>query len=385
MPTLDMSPSSLSRVRNQTPSDSFYLPTLDGWRAIAILLVMIHHGEWQLFGSGGLFPSGRLLWMARQGTIGVDIFFGISGFLICTRLLKEWAKFGTIDLRKFYIRRVFRIFPPFVTYLGVVGVLALSGTIVIGLWEYVSCFVFWRNYLPMGQDGLYTRHFWSLSVEEHFYLLWPGLLLILARPKRAARVALGLTALITIWRGLDARYDIVFGRWHLDVAGNFSRSDTRLDGLFVGCWVALIAAEPRSRERLRRAVGPIPWSILLGLLLSIVYVPLKIPVARLWIVLSIPLLLAGTVLRPGTPVGKFLEWGPLRWVGRLSYSLYLWQQLFLIPQPGPRPLGVLQQFPCNWAATLVCAVVSFYVVERPAISIGRKLGDRAGLGRNNAG
>src|SRR5438477_8743290 len=107
--------------------DNNYLPTLDGWRAVAILGVMIAHGTDALFNTGGLYPSVRWYGLTRYGALGVDIFFGISGFLICTRLLQEHQKHGRINLKNFYLRRAFRILPPYLTYLTVLGVLVIAG------------------------------------------------------------------------------------------------------------------------------------------------------------------------------------------------------------------------------------------------------------------
>jgi len=88
-----------------------YRPTLDGWRAIAILLVMFAHGGSELFYPNGRFVSSTWLSISQHGGFGVDLFFGISGLLICGRLLDENEKTGGISLCSFYIRRVFRILP----------------------------------------------------------------------------------------------------------------------------------------------------------------------------------------------------------------------------------------------------------------------------------
>ena len=92
----------------------------------------------------------------------------------------------------------------------------------------------------------------------------------------------------------------------------------------------------------------------------------------------IPLLLVGTVFHPARAVGRFLETAPMRWLGRLSYSLYLWQQLFLVWPPWPAPaLRPLQAFPVNVAAAFVLACLSHYLVEQPLIELGRELGGGA--------
>src|SRR5271156_3422052 len=126
-----------------------YRPTLDGWRAIAILLVIFAHGGSELFYPGGRFASSALYSLSLHGVFGVDLFFGISGLLICGRLLDEREKTGGISLHSFYIRRVFRILPPAFAYLAIVGLLAIAGFIAISPREWLSSVFFSRNYIVM--------------------------------------------------------------------------------------------------------------------------------------------------------------------------------------------------------------------------------------------
>ena len=105
--------------------------------------------------------------VASVGEIGVDVFFAISGFLICGLLMEEFARTGGISLRRFYVRRCFRILPPYYAALAGVGVLSILGAIELNRSDLLSCLLFYRNYLPLGMDehgGFYTAHFWSLAV-----------------------------------------------------------------------------------------------------------------------------------------------------------------------------------------------------------------------------
>src|SRR2546430_13139239 len=108
---------------------SNYLPTLDGWRALAILGVMVCHSGDAFFHADGPHPNVTLHSLTRHGALGVDVFFGISGFLICTRLIEEHKKTGRISLKRFYIRRAFRILPPYFTHLAALGALTAAGLI----------------------------------------------------------------------------------------------------------------------------------------------------------------------------------------------------------------------------------------------------------------
>lgn len=350
-----------------------YLPTLDGWRAVAIIGVLICHASTRLFGIGGTHANALLFSVTRYGALGVDVFFGISGFLICTRLLQEEQIRKRISLKSFYIRRIFRILPPYLLYLMTLASLSLAGFLVVRRLEWLSCLFFFRNYLPDGTEGWYTAHFWSLAVEEHFYLLWPGLLWLLGS-RRSRWAVVGLALLLALWRSLEFRY-----HWlaHLLPGVNFyARTDIRLDALLWGCWIALVLQLPGWRERFCRALTPGLWIGLVALCVACVV--WKPHLAMLWQSLLIPLILVGTVLRPQSRVGRLLESPPMRWTGRISYSLYLWQQLFLVGNEvhAPLPFGLLQNLPLNVVAVFVCATFSYYVVERRMIRLGHALSHR---------
>jgi peptidoglycan/LPS O-acetylase OafA/YrhL len=206
-----------------------YIPTLDGWRALAVLGVLVYHGTTSLFYPGGPYPSYEALRVVQAGARGVDVFFALSGFLICSRLLQEQQETGRISLGAFYIRRVFRILPPFLLYLAVLAVLAAVGLLAVEGREFLSALLFTRNYIgPVREHGWYTGHFWSLAVEEHFYLLWP-LLLVVCGSRRARPVVVLLALLVPAWHFL--------GDWlGLLPAGHVAqRTDTRLDALLWGC------------------------------------------------------------------------------------------------------------------------------------------------------
>jgi peptidoglycan/LPS O-acetylase OafA/YrhL len=355
-----------------TPSN--YLPTLDGWRGVAILGVLICHASAALFQVGGIYPHVLLRSLTGTGAIGVDFFFGISGFLICSRLLAEHREKGVISLKRFYIRRFFRIIPPYMTYLGGLAVLAALGLVTISPQAWSSCLLFYRNYLPDESVGtFYTGHFWSLAVEEHFYLIWPGLLILASIP-RARKLVVILALMIAAWRTWEFRH-----QWVAHLIPAFSgcrwswRTDVRLDGLLWGCWMALILDKPAWRERLTRWLSPGIWLILVASFPACLY--FQPPLAWTWQSILIVLILAGTVLRPNAIAGRFLESAPLGWVGRLSYSLYLWNPLFFpgMHYPRPLPLGTLQRFPWNILPVFAFASLSYYLVERPMIRWGHSL------------
>lgn len=354
----------------EVPVGGSYLPTLDGWRAVAILAVMVYHGTAALFVQDGSFPNPKLLALVSYGTIGVPIFFALSGFLICTRLLQEERETGRISLSGFYLRRACRILPPYFTYLGVLSLIAAAGVIAVQPSEWSSTLLFYRNYVTPANGGTYTWHFWSLAVEEHFYLLWPGLLILFG--SRRARWGVVLLALgVAAWRSFEFRH-----QWLVSIlpgAGFNLRTDIRIDGLLWGCWVALLFMIPRYRERLTHWLSPGKWLALIGLFLACLLG--HPPLSQLWLSLLLPFILLGTVLHPSAFVGRLLESRLLRWIGRLSYSLYIWQQLFLIAKDKLHyfPLGPLQRLPLNYLVVFGCAALSYYLIERPFISMGHRL------------
>jgi len=365
-----------------------YIPTLDGWRAIAILSVMAAHETAHLVAPWPGWDGCPADYIIRFGVRGVDLFFAISGFLICSRLLEEKAELGRISLRNFYIRRACRILPPAFVYLAGVGLLSALGMLPITGRELTSCLLFFRNYLPFAYSGLtgacrgwYTLHFWSLAVEEHFYLIWPGLL-VMAGIRRARWFAGALALIVAAWRW--------WGFHHLSCAhDNLSsvafdfRTENRLDALLLGALVALIMSVPTYRAVLRRAIKPVTTAALIVVVVLLIrYNP---HLALFWRSLMLPLIIAGTVMYPTSFLGRLLEMLWARWVGRISYSLYLWQQLFLVSAQTvhPFPLGILQEFPVNIAASCALAAASYYVVERPLIRIGHKLAPPVKSGRTD--
>jgi peptidoglycan/LPS O-acetylase OafA/YrhL len=327
-----------------TRSKQGYIPGLDGWRAIAIGAVLLSHS----------FPS---TYWTRHGALGVNLFFAISGFLITTRLLEEHALTGRVSLKNFYIRRAFRILPPALTFLTVAAALAACGVIVSTRTDFVSALVFLRNYWGTDpQHGWYTAHFWSLAVEEHFYLFWPALL-VLAGVRRSRFLAPALAIGFAAWRSLDMRHAFVPPFLH-----NEMRSDYRMDALLWGCTLALLA--PLWNRRQSQAKAPLYMAVipLVAAVVLNIYQPQGYEAAQ---AVLFPVVLALSV----THSTGFLEWAPLRWIGRLSYSLYLWQQLFF----SHFHHGLLQRFPLNLALALSCACLSYYLIEKPLMRLGHRM------------
>jgi peptidoglycan/LPS O-acetylase OafA/YrhL len=356
-------------MSNPALKQSTYIPTLDGWRALSIGLVILHHSQVR-YTVPILGPLLQIL--ANFGEVGVELFFAISGLLICSRLLDEESRSGRISVKGFYTRRFFRILPAAIFYLLVVATLAVFHVIPLFPLDWFGALLFFRNYAMLFEYlhhsplalHWYTGHFWSLSMEEHFYLVLPGVLVIF----RGLRlwVLAGLAGAVAIWRSVLAHIP------HRNYQFSF-RTDTHVDALLIPAMIAL-ALYPLMRNQAARRYIP-AWSFPLWIAIEIGLLTTRVPFFFTLQALVIPLLILSTVLHPNTMQGRILETRLLRWIGWISYSLYLWQQLFFGVNfvGSPRGLAVLRKSPINLVALLVCATFSYYVIEKPFVRLGHKL------------
>ncbi len=337
-----------------------YIPTLDGWRALSIAAVLAHHQLQLLLPPGEHAPGDPL-------QSGVAVFFALSGLLITTLLLEERARTGAIHLGAFYRRRAFRILPPALVYLLALWVLTRLGTIAVPARSFLACLTFWRYRFP---GDWYTGHFWSLSIEEQFYLLWPALLL-LTRTRRAGLAAcVALLLFFTAWASLQGRV--------LPAADG----EANYWALFIlwGSLAALLLHDDSWRARLGRWCGTGSTLALLAFAVFVYFHQPNLPGRRVLAPAAIALLLLTTALNPKSAASRLLELAPLRWLGRLSYSLYLWQQLFLVSAAWPYPFHFdARAHPlAPVLAALACATASRYAIEKPCIALGRGRRSRAG-------
>ncbi|MDR5726730.1 MAG: acyltransferase [Terriglobia bacterium] len=325
------------------------IPTLDGLRAVAISIVITSHIAWQNTALG------------RLGHLGVLIFFALSGYLITARLLDEYAANGRISLRNFYLRRAFRILPPALTYLSIVSLLAAVGLVVCNAAAIRGALLFYVNYIDVGDTGHRVGHFWSLSVEEHFYMLWP-IALITFGVSKGWRTALMLTAAVIGWRALDHHFDILAGLFrdpHL--AWNRYGTDAIADTLLWGCALAFFRFKLRPWVSLSTAGA----AMVLLLLLTLDKLRIDANIAFTAQDLLPAVILGAIVSCPQSAVGRVLELRGMRFVGQLSYSLYIWQQIFLVGSKLAPVVGI--------AAAFACAYLSYRYIEQPFIGLGKRV------------
>jgi len=342
------------------------IPSLDGLRAASILFVVLGHVAY----TAG-FPLPRIAHASGDlAMIGVRVFFVISGFLITSLLLREEAKTGRISLGHFYLRRTLRIFPPFYVYVAAVAVAASVGLIELHRHDLLAAFTYTTNYHH--DRAWYLGHAWSLAVEEQFYLLWPFLFAFLGSA-RAARVALAAVILCPIVRLVLL---IGFPALRPGIGETFP---TVADAIAVGCLLACYRSRIDSSPRLLALISARWFWIVPLIALGAQFNPsakLQCLVGETVTNVGVALLIERVVRFPTAAVGRFLNAGPVVFVGVLSYSLYLWQQPFMDRHAS----GLIYRFPLNIALAFAAAVCSYYLIEKPALRLRSRI-ERALAGR----
>ena len=310
---------------------------IQGLRAIAVLLVLLYHASVP-------FVSG--------GFVGVDVFFVLSGYLITGLLVRELEATGTIRLLDFYAKRARRLLPASFTVLGVVAAVLF----IVPRWlpELVIPQLYGRSISwDIQRSGLYIvnwlfaeravdyhsadvpsplQHFWSLSVEEQFYAVWPLLILAVAvtatslGAQRTKRTLLAVLTLITVLSFVYSyRYSIS------DPARAYFVTTTRVWEMSSGAMLAVVLPVVAERLHGHRAADRLAWIGTIGgltvILGSSVFIGASMPfpgVAALWPVIGTMAVIAGGALGPTPGVTHLLDSSPMQWLGERSYSLYLW-------------------------------------------------------------
>ena len=340
--------------------------SIDGWRGLSVSLVIIGHlVDFRYSEALGARPFRAFLadphWeraalikqivlriLAALPSIGVDIFFIISGYLITSLLLLEESESGGVNLRAFYVRRIFRIVPTYYLYLLCVLVLASLNLIVVAP----------RN-LALGASFLcdlngeycswWLGHIWTLSVEEQFYLVWPAVFVLL----RAGRVA-GAALALVVFLAASLFYPQSLGFAHIAAGALYALS-----------------------RRARRWIDVAGRKTLAVALSPILFLP---PFFASSPILYNAISAVGLVVLSAIFFGALREQGPFHalvrseWLGRFgvaSYSIYIWQQMFLGEAALYEGLALL----ANPLLLIVPALLSYFAVERPSIALGRRISD----------
>ena len=357
-----------SAAKEQAPTrpKSRYIPALDGLRTLAVVAVVLYHLN--------------LTW-AQGGLLGVTIFFVLSGYLITRLLLNEIAKTGRIDLKSFWIRRIRRLFPAVVTVVVVTCALCTVFNHVMLTKmrpDILPSLLFFNNWWQIMQDVSYFNalgdpspltHFWSLAIEEQFYLIWPPLLLAMvsvhmSKPN-TRRVVLGLAA-------VSAVAMMVLYNPATDPSRVYYGTDTRVFSLLLGAWMAFIPDRDLAPARLVRHLGldrlagagkhdksksdtaeaattkpselarfwSSPASIDLMGVVGLVGLAAMVALTNGYTAFQyrggtllcsiLTLMVITACVQPQGMVARALAAEPLVWIGKRSYSIYLWHYPLLL-------------------------------------------------------
>jgi peptidoglycan/LPS O-acetylase OafA/YrhL len=347
-----------------------YRPELDGLRGISILLIYIHH----LY-----FP------LVPGGFLGVDIFFALSGFLITSLLVEEWNRRGSIRLKDFYIRRALRLMPAVFLLILITGALALivdkrtATEIRQGIWltlSYVSNWFYAFGYFSVRNPLGIT---WSLAIEEQFYLTWPLLLSLALRFKLQRRWIFYILTFIIAIMPLHRRMLLAQGA---NVLRLYFGSDTRADGLPIGCLVGLLVSwnllPPKKGFEICMKFLAAVGIIFLGYLVSYpswMDLLLYRYGGFTLVSLSVALSLIVVILYPPKFALWVLKFRPLVWIGRISYGLYLWhwpvRWFIYLKKALPASTG---QLVAAVVLSLLLPTLSYHFVEKPFLRWKKRFG-----------
>jgi peptidoglycan/LPS O-acetylase OafA/YrhL len=333
---------------------------LDGWRAVSILLVLLHHlFFFQHPQFAQRFPPLRHFF-AYAGPQGVRTFFVISGFVICRLLISEQQRYGSVSLKGFYTRRVFRILPPFYLYLTTIAILTLTGALHESRHAIAASAAFLYDLRSLQVNWL-VGHTWSLAVEEQFYLIFPVLWII--TPQRRRGPLFTCVFLLCVAWTLS---------WALPRGDGVVTEQARAGFSCISCGILMAIYEQRARNLAAR-VHPAVVT-LVALILLDHPVPADTTFERLFDSLFVPLGLGLVILyslERASWLKAVLCSRPVQAVGLTSYGIYLWQQLFTMPAIDFPAQPTFTRFLLPLLAITV--PISYFFVEKPAMRIGKAL------------
>jgi peptidoglycan/LPS O-acetylase OafA/YrhL len=343
-----------------------YQPALDGLRAFAVLSVFAYH-----------LDAG---W-ARGGFLGVDTFFVLSGFLITSLLVGEWARHGGISFAGFWARRARRLLPALLLVLLAVAVFALLetpaeqldrlrgdglATLFYGAnWRFISS---GQSYFDLFTEASPLRHMWSLAIEEQFYLVWPLITFACLRLARGRHWLLGLVCGAGAGASI-ASMAVLYDR--SDPSRAYYGTDSRAHLLLIGAGLALILARwAPARGASRSTVNALGLAGAVACLAFWAFVPDTAPWMYRGGYAAFGVCVAAVItsaVQPGRfALRSFLSLPPLVWIGRISYGLYLWHwPVIVVASPARTGLDGAQLTFVRVGLTFALATASFYLVEQP--------------------
>ncbi len=346
--------------------------SINGLRAISISLVILHHLVIQkyipvnFFGINFLKPFAAIL---QDGQLGVNVFFVISGFLITSLMQQEEINSHTISLKNFYIRRVLLIFPTYFFLLFFYFSLQLLNLIQISTASWITALTY-TKYLNWRLDW-FTAHAWSLSIEENFYIFWP--LIFMLGNKSRKTIAIFLILIVPLIRTYIYFHPI---NWINELS-----IFMRIDSIAIGCLFALY------KDDILKRISPYWTKLFYFSILTLLFLPYlptianKIHLGSIFIPLGlthgtianilVALVMMYSVFGPKGIWFKLLNLKVIHIIGLLSYSIYLWQQIFFY-----KSKYWITQFPQNIFLILLVAACSYYFIEKPFLKLKSKFSEK---------
>lgn len=343
-------------------------PALDGLRAIAVACVALFH-----FNTKEWLPGGSL---------GVDLFFALSGFLITVLLVEEWRATGSLSLRRFYLRRALRLAPTLAVFVAIVSGVQIAfrddaftgeppamntlGNAVLGMSYVYNWFIVFG-----GLQSNSFLHLWTLSIEMQFYLVWPAVLLGLLKCGLSFKLVLVVAAFLA---AASASVPLMVGgeSWERLYYG----SEYRIHGLLLGSVMGVMFASGLVQAQHVRHLAYILALVAGALYIATLMVLIMEDVAYVHLVgfpavgVSCSLIVLGCAfVEGGTPM-RALGNGVMTYIGRRSYAIYLWHFPLAF---WFREFGALEQLLVAGGLTLIAAELSYRLVEGPALSLKARL------------
>jgi peptidoglycan/LPS O-acetylase OafA/YrhL len=343
-----------------------YIPSLDGIRAIAIMLVFVAHAGWSYTVPGGF---------------GVTVFFFLSGYLITTLLRREFEYTGSISFSNFYLRRAYRIFPPLYIVLILFFVLAIMGVVPhnMHVGAVLSEVFFWSNYYNLAHHGFdyfvpTTGVTWSLAIEEQFYIVFPLVLLMVLRRMSylgAARIFFLFCIITLVWRC----WLIMGMNVNLQLGYTYGATDARVDSLLYGCILG-VWRNPIFDPEWKFSLGPRTTLIvaILLLLFTFVFRDETFRATLRYTIQGIALIpIFWLAIRyPKWPIFSWLNWPCVRFIGAISFTFYLSHSMALYFAGHLVEESVLRAL-LGFIFTFLFSTLMYILIEHPLAKFRRQL------------
>ena len=342
------------------------LPSLDGWRAIAILLVVLSHLRISAPSVFDIYR--RIAAYLFFGGLGVQIFFVLSGFLITTLLIREKQRNGKINIKAFFIRRSLRIFPVLYLYLSILFIINYYLNLKLNICYFLGPALYIQNFAPFGSVWL-IGHTWSLGVEEQFYLIWPFLFLKLKRSIYVVTIILLIIPIITVLSYSNNELNTILLVPFLKPASS----------IFYGALMSIFVYKLHHRIDFKQILYK--RFVFLAVLITYFaeyytsqgkFSKLLLPFGDTLTNISICYVILYSLIQRNSILFKVLNSKIAVELGIISYSLYIWQQLFILPIGTSKYLEQFSFFPINVILALLIALLSYHGFEKPFLKMKAK-------------